>query len=394
MKKKYEFMSRFGLEEKATFVPGQKAPWILQSGTDIPAEWDIHEQELTDKDWAKWEGVLKQPETKRIQKVFLKDLERPAQIWHLRFREDANPEASILPVLLPRTERGGSMAFKITMPANKKAKLIFLERPAEESPLYRQQQAGMKPGLPDGELPNITISAELGAYAKLDISYVHPLYGMTKKSEYLKASDMKHCLYYAEADEGARFYWTSVNLGDSLTERGEVHLNAPDAGADVGGAAYVQDGSEQLYQSHIYCHAPFGHCRVHNHGVVEDGGVGTFISVSDISKGAHGTAAREDNRFMTLGDKAKAYADPTLLIDEYDVKASHAATIGRVDDESLFYLQSRGLSEQQAARLMTAGFLTPLFDRISVASLKQQLLAQFYEKLQLEDMLGKAEDDE
>ena len=90
---------------------------------------------------------------------------------------------------------------------------------------------------------------------------------------------------------------------------------------------------------------------------------------------------------MTLGAGAKALADPTLLIDEYDVEASHQATVGQIDEETLYYLQSRGLDIRQATRLMTAGFLTPLFDRVSLEGLKRRLLEAFYEKIELESTL-------
>lgn len=396
MLKKTEFLSGFGLGDLAALVPGQRAPWLVPAHGLIPAAWQPELKALDEASWAKWESVLHQPETKRIQKIFLKDLARPAELWQLNFQPQKSEEEGLLPILLPRTEAAESISFHITIPAYAKARVVFIEKAADDLPLVLQRKEEKRNEADASEklYPNVTISAKLAPYAQLDIAYVHPLYNGEESRDYLKAGEKKHCLYYAEAAEGAQFKWTSVNLGDSLIERGEVHLNGPEAGADVGGAAYVQHGAEQLYQSHIYCHKPYGRCRVHNHGVVENGGTGTFISVSDIDKGAHGTAAREDNRFMTLGDEAKAYADPTLLIDEYDVQASHAATIGHVDEDALFYLQSRGLDKQAASRLMTAGFLTPLFDRIAHEGLREKLLQQFYEKLRLDDMLGKAEDDE
>ncbi len=392
MLNKTQYTEQFGLKDRAILVPGpgQKAPWRIPAGGHVPTEWRIRLEDCREEQRKLWDEVLHQPETKRIQRVFARDLECPQKVWHLDCRADSEAEDGLLPVLLPRTEKGKSMAFHIKLPAGKKARLIFMERAGGKRPEAAElpeEQAMQHEGL-----PNVTIRSELGPYAELEIIYVHPLYGEEDGDAYLRPGQKKHCLYLAEAAEGASYKWTSVNFGDSLIERGAVHLNGEGASADVGGAAYIQSESEQLYQSHIHCHKPHEICRVHNHGGVENHGKGTFISVSNIDKGAHGTAAREDNRFMTLGKEAKAYADPTLLIDEYDVKASHAATVGQVDEEALFYLKSRGLNDSQAARLMTAGFLTPLFDRISIPALKERLLQQFYEKLQMDEIIGKAED--
>lgn len=381
---KMEFMTRFGLEKTAAFVPGDDSVWLLPAEQAIPVEWAIEAKAPEAERKNKWESALKQPETKRRQTVFADDLALPKEVWHLDCRAEQGREL-LLPVLLPRVKKGEAFAFHIAIPDNCRARLIFLEK--AEDFVSGAGEADGNAGL----LPNVTISADLGAYASLDIAYIHPLYSGRESKNYLRKDEQKHCLYYVNAERGASFKWTSVNLGDSLVERGEVQLNGEAAESNIGGASYVQDGAEQIYQSHVICHKPMAVCRMHNHGVVENGGRGMLVSVSDIDKGAHGTQAREDNRFMTLGDEAEAYADPTLLIDEYDVTASHAATIGQVDEEALFYLQSRGLSKQQAARLMTAGFLTPLFDRISHEPLREQLLRQFYGKLQLDDMLGGAE---
>jgi Fe-S cluster assembly protein SufD len=67
---------------------------------------------------------------------------------------------------------------------------------------------------------------------------------------------------------------------------------------------------------------------------------------------------------IILSDQAIVNVNPILLIDEYDVKAGHGATIGKLEAEQLYYLQSRGLTKQQAEKLIIHGFIKPIIDHI------------------------------
>lgn len=189
------------------------------------------------------------------------------------------------------------------------------------------------------------------------------------------------CLYHVKVAQNANFRWTGVNFGDSLLEKGLIELKGQGASADVAGAAYIPAHSLQEYQNLVVCEGVSTRAKMLNHGVVEDFGEGSFASIADIKKGASGAAAREDNRFITLGDAAKANADPTLLIDEADVQASHAATVGQMDEETMYYLRSRGLTAEQAKRLVTIGFLNPLLDRIDLPELREEIRAFLTEKV-------------
>lgn len=380
MQTKNDFLARFALDDYPTFMPQDSAFWHVREDEAIPQNWKVCSLDITDEEWSKWEGVLYQPETKKKQSVFLANLKRPDLAYALSLSEATE---EILPILIQRSAIRGALQLRVSVPDNSKVKVVLMEK-------FSSNDAEIAESAAENLLANISLDFELGAYSSLDVVYIHPIYEASNLGSYLRAKDMKVCMYHADVKQGAEFNWTSVNLGDSLLEKGEVVLHEEGAAGNVGGAAFVQDGSNQTYQSHIYCLKPHTFAKIHNHGVVEDGGIGTFVSISDIAKGAHGTEAREDNRFMTLGENAKAFVDPTLLIDEYDVKASHAATVGQVDENALYYLQSRGLTRQQAARLMTAGFLTPLFDRIQYAPLREQLLAIFYEKMHLDTVLGEA----
>lgn len=90
-----------------------------------------------------------------------------------------------------------------------------------------------------------------------------------------------------------------------------------------------------------------------------------FSGMIKIEKGANKTLSLLENRVLILGEKAQADSLPSLEIEADDVKASHAATVGRIDESSLFYLQSRGISRQNAIALLSEGFFEPILSKIS-----------------------------
>lgn len=97
-----------------------------------------------------------------------------------------------------------------------------------------------------------------------------------------------------------------------------------------------------------------------NYGVCKDNSALTFSGVGYIHKNAKHAKTHQNAKIMVFDEKCNAKASPILKIDENDVEASHAATVGKVNDEHLFYLCSRGISEEDAKRLITLGYLNPI----------------------------------
>lgn len=99
---------------------------------------------------------------------------------------------------------------------------------------------------------------------------------------------------------------------------------------------------------------------------------GTII----IGKKAQGVDDFLEMKLLLLGGESRAWAEPKLEIEANDVKASHAATVGQVDAEQKFYLQSRGLSEKRAEAMLVEGFLSQVIDKINSAKIKKLVYAQ------------------
>jgi Fe-S cluster assembly protein SufD len=118
-----------------------------------------------------------------------------------------------------------------------------------------------------------------------------------------------------------------------------------------------------------------------NFGVTEHKSKLHFTGNSHIVKGAHNSKTHQKAKIMVFDSHCVGRADPVLIIDENEVAASHAATVGKLSEEHLFYLQSRGINKQTAKRLITRGYLQPIInyftddgDKVKLTSLIEREL--------------------
>ncbi|HEX2025686.1 MAG TPA: SufD family Fe-S cluster assembly protein, partial [Actinomycetota bacterium] len=92
-----------------------------------------------------------------------------------------------------------------------------------------------------------------------------------------------------------------------------------------------------------------------------------------IHPGARGSDAFQTNRNIVLSDDAKADSIPNLEIENNDVRCSHAASVGPVDDAALFYLQSRGIPRDEAERLIVTAFFQEVLERVPLEEIRDGL---------------------
>jgi len=117
------------------------------------------------------------------------------------------------------------------------------------------------------------------------------------------------------------------------------------------------------------------------HGVMTDAASSIFNGIGKIENGATRSDAVQESRVLMLSEKARGDANPILLIDEDDVTAGHAASVGRVDELQLYYLMSRGLKRREAERLVIHGFLEPVVAELPIDSVKKQLTSVIERKI-------------
>lgn len=155
--------------------------------------------------------------------------------------------------------------------------------------------------------------------------------------------------------------------------------------------AYFADSTQHL-EHRVYAHheGPQTISRVNYKGALHGAGART-VWIGDVLIGPHavGTDSYEQNRNLVLSEGTRADSIPNLEIQTGDIAgAGHASATGRFDDEQLFYLQSRGIKELEARRLVVMGFLVDVVTKIDNEALRAELIETFQGKLQQTEVLS------
>jgi len=108
-------------------------------------------------------------------------------------------------------------------------------------------------------------------------------------------------------------------------------------------------------------------------GILKDESSSVYRGLIKIPKEGQKTNSYLANHILKLGDKTLANSIPSLKIDANDVKASHGATVGQINEEHLFYLMARGLSRQDAEKLVVEGFFEPIIQKIPLEELREKI---------------------
>lgn len=163
-------------------------------------------------------------------------------------------------------------------------------------------------------------------------------------------------------------------VSNVLTSHLKIDLNGDNATANVKSVAVSSDQHHQVIDVNINHYAPNTFADMANVGIVSKQGKVVLNGIAKIHKGMKNANAFQSLKGIITSDDALLEVNPILLIDEYDVKAGHGATIGKVEPEVLFYLMSRGLSKREAERLVIYGFLQPVIDEISDEALRDRFM--------------------
>ena len=165
---------------------------------------------------------------------------------------------------------------------------------------------------------------------------------------------------------------------------GEISVNAKLIGRgaklNLIAAFFLANKDEVTFDVNIEHAAPDTNSDTLIKSVLTDRSIGKFYGMIKIKKGAKNTNTYFREDVLLLSDTAKAEAIPSLEIDENEVKAGHASTVGPVDPEQLFYLQSRGINLKEAKSHVVRGFLYPVSEKLPE---KEKKSLEFYLKKQL-----------
>ena len=178
----------------------------------------------------------------------------------------------------------------------------------------------------------------------------------------------------ARVGRDATLQWTVGALGSRLSKvNQQVELVGPGAECQVNGVMFTEGRQHLSYHTLQHHQAP--HCRSDflYKAALQDKSRTVWRGMIKVDVGAQKTDGYQRNDNLLLSHHARADAIPGLEIEADDVRCTHGATTGQVDEELIFYAQSRGFTRREAVRLVVTGFFQQVFDRITIESVREAL---------------------
>jgi Fe-S cluster assembly protein SufD len=178
----------------------------------------------------------------------------------------------------------------------------------------------------------------------------------------------------AELGRSSRYDTTSINLGAQLS-RHDVSVVMDHEGAETSVDGLYMVGSDQHTDTHSVIDHKQPHCNSHQlyKGILDGNGRAVFNGKVFVREGAQKTDAMQTNKNLLLSEKARVDTKPQLEIYADDVKCAHGAAVGQIDQEELFYLETRGIGPELGRSLLTYGFAEEVIGKIKIDSIRSQL---------------------
>jgi Fe-S cluster assembly protein SufD len=221
-------------------------------------------------------------------------------------------------------------------------------------------------------LTNVVTQVRLGAGAVLEL--------VTDQRETEHAFHLHHL--HARCEAGAILHSRAVSLGGRLVRNDlAAVLDGEGAHAAIDGV-YLAD-HEELVDNHTSIDHAVAHCTSHElyKGILAGRGRAVFNGRILVRPDAQKTDAKQTNRALLLSDDATINSNPQLEIFADDVKCTHGAAVGQLDEEALFYLQARGLSPAQARDMLLHAFANEVLGEISVPELRLALEHRLFSRI-------------
>ena len=202
--------------------------------------------------------------------------------------------------------------------------LLLIPAPNKEIEFNQVPYSELKVGLlGKGDISNFKISANLSENSTIDS-------------------------YFADFSTGKNHSIITINL-NGRGARANWHL-----------ASLSSQSDNKEFEVSIFHNSPFTYAQSDNYGVCKNEGKLVFSGTSKILNKSIKSKTYQNAKIMVFDRLSNAVAKPILKIDENDIEASHAAVVGKINDDHLFYLTSRGISEKEAKELITYGYLKPI----------------------------------
>ncbi|MEX0622018.1 MAG: Fe-S cluster assembly protein SufB [Candidatus Woykebacteria bacterium] len=165
----------------------------------------------------------------------------------------------------------------------------------------------------------------------------------------------------AMVEEDAYMEWIDGNLGSQISMKyPSVFLRGRGARGDILSVAFAGAGQHQDVGGKAYHLAPDTSSQIISKSISKDGGRSSYRGLLKVIKGARGVKANVRCDALILDEKSRSDTYPTMQIDEENVQIGHEASVSKIGEDQLFYLMSRGLSENDATSMIVNGFIEPI----------------------------------
>jgi Fe-S cluster assembly protein SufB len=165
----------------------------------------------------------------------------------------------------------------------------------------------------------------------------------------------------ARVEAEGHMEWIDGNIGSKLTMKyPSVYLVGPKATGEVLSVAYAGAGQHQDAGAKMVHAAPETTSKIVSKSISKDGGITTYRGLVRVDEGAHGCKSHVQCDALILDENSESRTLPYMEVGEKDAQIGHEATVSKIADEQLFYLQSRGLSQEQAMGMIVNGFIEPV----------------------------------
>jgi Fe-S cluster assembly protein SufB len=165
----------------------------------------------------------------------------------------------------------------------------------------------------------------------------------------------------AIAHEDATMEWVDCNLGSKLTMKyPSIYLLGPKAHGEILSIAFAGQGQHQDAGGKIIHAAPGTTSSIFSKSISKDGGRATYRGLLEVAEGATEAKSKVVCDALLLDEESRSDTYPTIRIDESDANVGHEASVSKVGEDQLFYLQAHGLDEEEASKMIVNGFIEPI----------------------------------
>lgn len=184
-------------------------------------------------------------------------------------------------------------------------------------------------------------------------------------------------------DTYATIDWIESNFGSKLTRSDvETELRGDGSETQIVGTFFGTDDQHFDVNARVWHKGEQTTADLVTRGVLDDVARSVYEGVQDVGDDAWNTSSYQRENTLMLSDDAEADASPKLIIHNHDTEASHSATVGQVDAEDLFYLESRTIDSRTARNMLVEGFFVPVLEEIAVDEFRDDVRELVFERLQ------------